>query len=70
MQYFILRFVRIYLWIFPSRFWQNQAMDNSNPKEKYSEARREFVRDLARALAKIIAANDYAAELAAMESSS
>lgn len=45
-------------------------MDHSNHKDKHIEARREFVRDLARALAKIIAANDYAAEVGCLESSS
>lgn len=45
-------------------------MDNFNNTDKHYEARREFVRDLARALAKIIAAADYAAEAEALESSS
>lgn len=40
-------------------------MDHSN----HIEARRDFIRDLARALAKIIAANDYAAEIANQDSS-
>jgi hypothetical protein len=45
-------------------------MDNSNPTNIQIEAQRDFVRDLARALAKIIAAEDYAAEVACPESSS
>lgn len=45
-------------------------MDHSNHTDEYIEARREFVRDLARGLAKIIAAADYAAEAEGLESSS
>ena len=45
-------------------------MDHSNHTDKQNEARRGGVRDLARALAKIIAAADYAAEAAGLESSS
>ncbi len=44
-------------------------MDHSNDIDKHIEARREFVRDLAQALAKIVAAADYAAETAYPESS-
>jgi hypothetical protein len=44
-------------------------MDHFNHTGKHNEARREFACDLARALAKIIAAADYAAEAAGPESS-
>lgn len=49
---------------------QYVGMDHSNHTDEYIEARREFVRDLARGLAKIIAAADYAAEAEGLESSS
>lgn len=45
-------------------------MDNTNSNANNIAPRREFTRNLAQALAKMIAANDYAAEVAHLESGS
>lgn len=45
-------------------------MEHSNDTKRYGEARRVFFRDLARALAKFIAAQDYAGQVADVEPSS
>ena len=59
-----------YLWNRIEAPCQYQGMEQFNDANKNKEALHDFVCDLARALAKIIAAADYAAEAAGLESSS